>query len=91
MTIQEIKQRLIISEVIKHYGLKADKQNRLKCPFHDDKAPSLQLYYKTQTAFCFSNNCSTHGKAIDVIDFILYYEKYTKHEAIKKAAAIIGG
>lgn len=91
MEIQAIKQQLTISEVIRHYGLKADKQNRLKCPFHDDKTPSLQLYYKTQTAFCFSTNCSTHGKAIDVIDFILYYEKCSKHEAIKKAAAIIGG
>jgi DNA primase len=91
MEIQEIKAKLTISEVIKHYGLKADKQNRLKCPFHDDKTPSLQLYYKTQTAFCFSTNCTTHGKAIDVIDFILYYEKCTKHEAIKKAVAIIGG
>lgn len=91
MEIQEIKQQLTLAEVIKHYGLKADKQNRLKCPFHDDKTPSLQLYYKTQTAFCFSTNCTTHGKALDVIDFILYYEKCTKHEAIKKAAAIIGG
>lgn len=89
MEIQEIKSKLTLSEVIKHYGLKADKQNRLKCPFHDDKTPSLQLYYKTQTAFCFSTNCTTHGKAIDVIDFILYYEKCTKHEAIKKADQII--
>lgn len=89
MEIAEIKSKLTISEVIKHYGLKADKQNRLRCPFHDDKTPSLQLYYKTQTAFCFSTNCTTHGKAIDVIDFIMYYEKITKHEAIKKAEQII--
>ncbi|MBO4234766.1 hypothetical protein FO675_10770 [Riemerella anatipestifer] len=89
MDIKDIKNRLTIAEVIKHYGLKADKQNRLKCPFHNDKTPSLQLYYKTQTAFCFSTNCTTHGKAIDVIDFIMYYEKCTKHEAIKKAEQII--
>jgi DNA primase len=89
MDIKDIKNRLTIAEVIKHYGLKADKQNRLKCPFHEDKTPSLQLYYKTQTAFCFSTNCTTHGKAIDVIDFILYMEKCTKHEAIKKAEQII--
>jgi DNA primase len=91
MDIKDIKNRLTIAEVVKYYGLKADKQNRLKCPFHEDKTPSLQLYYKTQTAFCFSTNCTTHGKAIDVIDFILYYEKCTKHEAIKKAVEIIGG
>jgi DNA primase len=89
MEIQEIKGKLTIAEVIKHYGLKADKQARLNCPFHNDKTPSLQLYYKTQTAFCFSTNCTTHGKAIDVIDFIMYYEKLTKHEAIKKAEQII--
>ncbi len=89
MEIQEIKQQLTMAEVIKHYGLKADKQARLKCPFHNDRTPSLQLYYKTQTAFCFSTNCQTHGKAIDVIDFILYYEKCSKHQAIKKAEQII--
>lgn len=91
MDIKDIKSKLTIAEVVKHYGLKADKQNRLKCPFHEDKTPSLQLYYKTQTAFCFSTNCQTHGKAIDVIDFIMYMEKCNKHEAIKKAVEIIGG
>jgi len=91
MEILEIKSKLTLVMLLHYYGLKADKQNRLKCPFHDDKTPSLQLYYKTQTAFCFSTNCSTHGKAVDVIDFILYYEKCSKHEAIKKAVAILGG
>lgn len=89
MKISEIKQALTLADVVKHYGLKADKQNRLKCPFHDDKTPSLQLYYKTQTAFCFSTNCTTHGRAIDVIDFIMYYEQCTKAEAIKKAKQLI--
>lgn len=91
MEIPEIKSKLTLAMLLHYYGLKADKQNRLKCPFHDDTTPSLQLYYKTQTAFCFSTNCSIHGKAIDVIDFIMYYEKSSKHESIKKAIAIIGG
>lgn len=51
----------------------------------------MQLYYKTQTAFCFSSNCKINGKAVDVIDFILHKENCTKHEAIKKAIEIIGG
>jgi DNA primase len=87
--IQDIKKQLSLSEVVRHYGLKADKQNRLCCPFHADRTPSLQLYYKTHTAYCFSSNCPTHGKSMDVIDFIMYYEKCTKHEAIKKAGQII--
>lgn len=91
MEIQEIKSKLTLSEVIKHYGYKADKQNRINCPFHDDKTPSMQLYWKTHTAHCFSSNCKLNGKSIDVIDFILHKESCNKHEAIKKAQAMITG
>lgn len=90
MTIPEIKQQLTLARVLQHYGLKPDKNLRLHCPFHDDKTPSLQVYYKTHTCYCFSSNCRTHGKSIDVIDFILYKENCTKHEAILKAVEVIG-
>ncbi|MET3047386.1 CHC2 zinc finger domain-containing protein [Flavobacterium covae] len=89
MEIHEIKQSLTIANVLHYYGLKTDKQSRLNCPFHEDKTPSFQVYYKTQTAYCFSSNCKTHGKSIDVIDFILHKENCTKHEAIKIAERII--
>jgi DNA primase len=52
MEIAEIKTRLTLSQVLKHYGLKPDKNLRLRCPFHDDKTPSLQVYYKTHTCYC---------------------------------------
>jgi DNA primase len=91
MEIQEIKSKLTLAEVVKHYGYKADRQNRINCPFHADKTPSMQLYYKTHTAYCFSSNCKLKGKSIDVIDFILHKENCNKHEAIKKAAAMIKG
>jgi len=83
MDIQEIKAKLTIAEVLKHYNLKPDKHLRLNCPFHEDKTPSMQVYYKTHTAYCFSSKCKTHGKSLDVIDFILHEENCTKHEAIK--------
>lgn len=91
MEITEIKQQLTLSQVLKYYNLKPDKQLRLNCPFHDDKTPSLQVYYKTHTAYCFSSNCKTHGKSLDVIDFIMYKENITKHEAILKAQEMITG
>lgn len=91
MEIAEIKTRLTLKEVLEHYGLKPDKQNRLNCPFHDDKTPSMQVYYKTQTAYCFSSNCPTHGKSLDVIDFIMHMEKTDKHQAILKAGELITG
>ena len=91
MEIQEIKSRLTLSDVLNHYGLKPDKHLRLHCPFHPDKTPSLQVYYKTHTCYCFSTNCPTHGKSMDVIDFILHKENCTKREAILKAKELITG
>lgn len=91
MEIQDIKQRLSMATILQHYGLKPDKHMRLCCPFHEDKTPSMQVYYKTHTAYCFSSNCPTHGKSLDVIDFIMHREKCTKHEAILKARQMING
>ena len=91
MEIAEIKSRLALSEVLHYYGLKPDKHLRLHCPFHEDKTPSMQVYYKTHTAYCFSSNCKAHGKSLDVIDFILHKENCGKAEAIAKAVQLING
>jgi len=96
MEINEIKQRLTLSQVLKYYNLKPDKQNRLNCPFHDDKTPSFQAYYRTHTCYCFSSNCKTNGKSLDVIDFIMYKEGWEmlgaegKHKAIERAKEVAG-
>ena len=37
------------------------------------------------------SNCKTHGKSLDVIDFVMYKEGCSKHEAILKCKALIGG
>lgn len=89
MEIAEIKNQLTLARVLQYYGLKPDKNLRLHCPFHDDKTPSLQVYYKTHTAYCFSSNCKTHGKSLDVIDFVLHQENTDKHGALLKCVAII--
>lgn len=90
MTIAEIKQQLSMADVLHYYGLRTDKHSRLNCPFHEDKTPSMQVYYKTQTAYCFSSNCKTHGKSMDVIDFVMHKENSTKAEAINKCKEILG-
>jgi DNA primase len=91
MEISEIKSTLTIAQVLQHYHLKPDKSLRLCCPFHEDKTPSLQVYYKTQTAYCFAASCQTHGKSIDVIDFVMYKESVSKADAINKCKELIGG
>jgi DNA primase len=89
MDIPDIKLHLTLSQVLQYYGLKPDKNGRLNCPFHEDKTPSLQVYYKTHTAYCFSSNCKTHGKSMDVIDFVMHKESLDKHEALLKCVEII--
>ena len=90
MEISDIKTRLRLSEVLNHYGLSPDTNQRLCCPFHADKTPSMQVYEKTDTVYCFSSNCKTHGKSLDVIDFIMHKENISKHEAIVKATKLLG-
>ena len=88
MEIQDIKATLSIQTVLSHYNLTPDRNQRLCCPWHNDKTPSLQIYPKTNTWTCFSSNC-TAGSG-DVIEMIQKMEKCTKHEALKKAAELCG-
>lgn len=89
MDIKEIKTLLSINQVLQHYNLKPDKNNRLLCPFHSDKTPSLQIYPATNTYCCFSSNCNA-GTG-DTIQFIQLKESCSKHEALVKAASLLNG
>jgi DNA primase len=91
MEITAIKAQLNLHKILSHYGLKADRNHRLSCPFHADSKPSMQVYWKTNTVYCFSSNCPTHGKSMDVIDFVMHKESCTKHEALVRCAAMIEG
>ncbi len=88
MEIREIKQKLKIETVLAHYNLTPDRNNRLKCPFHKDKNPSLQVYPETGTWTCFSSRCNAGSG--DQIDFIMKYENITKHQAIMKSKKLLG-
>ena len=89
MEIQDIKSRLTITDVLAHYGIKPDRNNRVKCPWHDDKTPSLQIYPATNTWTCFSSNCAAGSG--DAIEMIAKMERCTKHEALIKATEMVGG
>jgi DNA primase len=89
MEISKIKSRLRIMEVLDHYGLQPDRNNRLLCPWHDDKTPSLQIYPKTNTWTCFSSKCDAGSG--DVIEFIQRMDRLSKHEALVKATELAGG
>ena len=89
MTIEEIKQNLSIQQVLEHYQIPR-KKNSCCCPFHEDKTPSMQIFSDSNSVRCYSGNCEYSNKVIDVIDFIMYKENLSKHEALKKASSLVG-
>lgn len=60
----------------------------IRCPFHSDRKPSMRIYPETNTAYCFAGSCP--HPSVDTIDFIMHMDKSSKHEALKKAEALIG-
>ena len=84
MEISDIKKQLNIIAVAEHYGHKPNRNHLIKCPFHEDDKPSLQLYTKTNTWHCFGCN-----KGTDQIDFIKLKENCTTHQAINKAKELL--
>ncbi|POS00684.1 DNA primase catalytic core [Flavobacterium croceum DSM 17960] len=84
MEIAVIKQNLSLESILHHYNLKQDKNNMLRCPFHEDNTASLQVSFSQNKYKCHA--CDKKG---DVIQFVQDYEKLTKHEALKKCTAMI--
>jgi DNA primase len=85
MEISEIKQKLSLSSILKIYLIKPDKNNMVKCPFHEDNTASLQVnleknFYK----------CHACGKKGDQIQWVQDYGNLTKHEALLKCVDLIG-
>jgi DNA primase len=84
MQIAFIKQHLSLQQVLSHYLLKPDKNNMVKCPFHEDKTASMQVnleknFYK----------CHACGKKGDQIQLVQDYGNLTKHEALLKCTQMI--
>jgi DNA primase len=85
MEIAEIKARLPIANVLARYGHQPDGSGRMKCPFHDDKSPSFQVFRDTQRFTCFAEGCRAGSG--DVIDLIELKEGCSKGQAIRQAKA----
>lgn len=59
----EVKSLLTMDAVARHYGYAPNRAGMIRCPFHNDKNPSMRLY--DRNFHCFG--CGAHG---DVIDFV---------------------
>ena len=88
MTIQAIKSSLSIIDVLHRFRLKIENNNRVLCPFHDDKIPSLQIYPKTNSYCCFSTKCKVGSG--DALELLHQLEGQDKHAAIMIAKEMLG-
>lgn len=79
MDRDEIKQHVSIGWVLDHWGIRANRAGKILCPFHNDNNPSCQIYYKTNSFYCFS--C---GKGGDIFTLVMGLDNCTFSEAFQK-------
>ena len=61
MTIYEkVKSAVPVREAAERYGLESDRRGMARCPFHDDRHPSMKL--NEDYFYCFG--CGEHGDVI---------------------------
>ncbi|HOE89181.1 MAG TPA: DNA primase [Sphaerochaeta sp.] len=86
-TLQQIKARLSISEVVSDYVTLSSRGGRLwgLCPFHEERTPSFSVVDQEGFYYCFS--CKKGGS---IFDFIMETEKVPFHEAVKMLAQRAG-
>ena len=79
---KEVKNKVSPIEAAGHYGIKVTRNGMCRCPFHNDRNPSMKLDAKTGGGFyCFG--CQEKG---DVIDLIARLTGLSKYEAALQLA-----
>ena len=70
---EAVKQSVTTRQVAEHFGIRADRNGMCRCPFHDDRNPSMKV---DRRYYCFG--CGATG---DVIDFVSRLEGISPKEA----------
>ena len=84
MTLFElVKQTILVRDAAEHYGLQVNRSGMCRCPFHDDRHPSMKLNEKY--FYCFG--CGATG---DVIDLVARLFGLSSFEAAQKLAQDFG-
>lgn len=87
-TVEEIKSRIDIVDLISSYGIQvrtAGSSKKACCPFHNEKTPSFNINETKGFYHCFG--C---GKSGDAIKFVQEMDGLTFVEAVKKLAEQCG-
>ncbi len=81
---KETKEAITLKSALVKYGLPKPKNNKIPCPFHEDKTPSMSV--KNDCYHCFG--CGASG---DVISFVQRFFRLEKPiDAVKKLRSDFG-
>ena len=84
MTLFElVKQTIQVRDAAEHYGLQINHSGMCRCPFHEDRHPSMKL--NERYFYCFG--CGATG---DVIDLVARLFGLSSFEAAQKLAQDFG-
>ena len=84
MTLFElVKQTILVQDAAEHYDMQVNRSGMCRCPFHDDRHPSMKLNEKY--FYCFG--CGATG---DVIDLVARLFGLSSFEAAQKLAQDFG-
>ena len=84
MTLFElVKQNICVPDAAEHYGLQVNRNGMCRCPFHEDRHPSMKL--NERYFYCFG--CGATG---DVIDLVARLFDLSNYEAAQKLAQDFG-
>ena len=75
-----VKESVTVLQAAEHYGVEIQKNGMCRCPFHDDRHPSL--YVSDDHYHCFA--CGEHG---DVIDLTAKLFDLRLYDAARKLAS----
>ena len=73
---QEVKERVTARQVAERYGLKVSQNGMARCPFHNDKHPSMKI---DRNYYCFA--CGAKGDAVNYVAALFGLSQF---EAAKK-------
>ena len=80
---ESVKAAVTVRQAAEHYGLEVGRSGMTRCPFHDDRHPSLKL--NESYFYCFG--CGATG---DVIDLVARLFGLSSYEAAQKLAQDFG-
>ena len=84
MTLFElVKQNICVPDAAEHYGLQVNRNGMCRCPFHEDRHPSMKL--NERYFYCFG--CGATG---DVIDLVARLFGLNSYEAAQKLSQDFG-